>query len=89
MYPSQPGLKSLATGPRAMPYCPLGGGGIIPATGLTVAGINSVGVISTSTFVSYVCHAVVECYIPCPTSTRELELFVQGNSVTVCGAGFV
>ena len=72
MYPSQPGLKSLATGPRAMPYCPLGGGGIIPATGLTVAGINCAGVISTSTFFSYVCHALVECDIPCLTSTGDL-----------------
>ena len=43
LYPSQPGLKSLATGPRAMPYCPLGGGGIIPATGLTVAGVLTLG----------------------------------------------
>ena len=43
MYPSQPGLKSLATGPRAMPYCPLGGGGIIPATGLAVAGVLILG----------------------------------------------
>ena len=57
-----------------MPYCPLGGGGIIPATGLTVAGINSAGGIATSTFFSYVCHALVESYIPRLTSTGDLAV---------------